>query len=98
MLSLIGALKHDVDEKHTTKFIIDFVLTYLYSIDPMDVWKIENPENSVKSVLKFNQIDDFEYRILRQTGINTILPSYLIGVYVNKKLLGFGEQFFDYSN
>lgn len=91
MLSLIGALRHDIGEQHATRFIIDFVLTYLYSIDVMDVWEIENPERLVRSILKTNNIEDFEYRILRQTAINTILPSYLIGVYCNRKLLGFGK-------
>lgn len=90
MLSIIGALKHDTDDKHATKFIIDFIMTYLYSIDIIDIWEILDPEKHVKTILNTNGIKDFEYRLLRATGTNTIIPTYLIGVYCNKKLLGFG--------
>ena len=92
MLSLIGALKHDTNEKQAIKFIIDFVLTYLYSLDLMDIWQIENPDKILKTILSTNKLDNskFEYRLLRETGSNTIIPSYLIGFYCNQKLLGFG--------
>lgn len=92
MLSLIGALNHDTDEKHTRKFIIDFVLTYLYPIDIMDIWNVD--QNMLKDILNRNGINNFEYRLLRETGANTIIPSYLVGIYCNKKLLGFGNYFF----
>lgn len=95
MLSLIGALQHDTDEKHAQKFIIDFVMTYLNSVDILDiwdVWEVRKPSLLVGQILATNGYRDrFEYRVLRETGANAILPSYLIGIYVNKKLLGFGR-------
>lgn len=92
MLSLIGALLVDTDQKHVTKFLIDFVLSYLQSIDIMDIWKIDQPESLLEQILAANEINGFEYRLLRETGVNTILPSYLIGIYCNKNLLGFGND------
>lgn len=100
MLSLIGALKHDTDEQHTRKFIIDFVLTYLNSVDILDhfvwdVWEVRKPSLLLGQILRTNGYHDlFDYRVLRETGANAILPSYLIGIYVNKKLLGFGRLSF----
>lgn len=97
MLSLIGALKHDTDEKHTTRFIIDFVMTYLNSIDIMDIWdiwEVRKPSLLVAQICKSNGIRGYEYRLMRQTGANTILPTYMVGIYANKKLLGFGRFLF----
>ena len=93
MLSLIGALRHDTDEQHTIRFIIDFVMTYLNSVDIMDVWdiwEVRKPSLLVAQILKSNGFHGFDFRVLRETGTNTILPTYVVGIYVNQKLLGFG--------
>ena len=95
MLSLIGALKHDTDERHATRFIIDFVMTYLNSVDIMDIWdiwEVRKPSLLVAQIAKSNGIGGYDYRLMRQTGANTILPTYVIGVYFHKKLLGFGRS------
>jgi dsRNA-specific ribonuclease len=87
---LIGANLHDNGTAHANKFIIDFIATYLQSIDLLEIWDIENPAQVLEQILKNSQVSAPEARLLRESGVNTITPCYLVGFYSDQQLLGSG--------
>ncbi|RWS08841.1 39S ribosomal protein L44-like protein [Dinothrombium tinctorium] len=89
--ALIGALMKEKGEKHTEKFIIDFILTYINDQDIMEVWNLPQAEIALSNVLKNNGITEYEPRLLRESGRNTIYACFMVGMYVDKKLIGFGS-------
>lgn len=88
MKALVGASLADNGDTHTNNFIIDFIATYLQSVDLLEVWNIEEPIKVLQQILNNNHLNEPEARLLRETGMNTLIPCFLVGHYVDKQLLG----------
>jgi len=89
----VGALVRSSGEETGRKFVRDFVVTHLCGKDINDFWKIEEPWKLLLSIYKQLKLGDLEPRLLRSAGRNTILSSYVIGLYnTDKTLVGEGDK------
>lgn len=57
----------------------------------MELWQCDEPEAVVNRILANDGLPPYEPRILRETGRNTVLGCFVVGLYSNKNLLGYGE-------
>ena len=90
MAALIGVNLRDNGSLHTNKFVIDFIATYLQGIDIMDIWNVPEPTSTLNCIIKNSGMSPPEPRLLRETGRNTLIPCFLVGLYVDKQMLGSG--------
>ncbi|CAK9296900.1 unnamed protein product [Gordionus sp. m RMFG-2023] len=81
----------------TIRFILDFVCTQLITLDPFELWNFQNSFYLLKSIIAkscqencSNKPPEIEARLLRSSGVNTIFPVYIIGIYFDKKYLAQG--------
>ncbi|XP_053210446.1 39S ribosomal protein L44, mitochondrial-like [Panonychus citri] len=88
--SLLGLLEETSGSQQCQKFIIDIILPYLNDKDLLEIWNPISPEIKVQQILQNDGLPQFEARLLRETGRNTIFSCYTVGLYVNKNLLGYG--------
>ena len=93
MTALVGALAEDQTPKRAQNFVLDFILTYLVDKDLMEIWEIPNPRFHMKNILKREGLPAPEYRLLGQSGVGTIEACFVVGIYCNKELIGFGQSF-----
>lgn len=76
---------------HCKNFIIDLIMPYLHDKDIMEIWKCDDPRITVNKILSNEGLPAYEARILRETGRNTVLGCFVVGLYSNKNLLGYGK-------
>lgn len=91
--AVVGALAEGCGEERANRFIYDFVCTQLSQLDCSTLW---NPENSFEELQKTcatHNLNIPEPRLIGQCGTNTLLASYNVGIYCDKKMIGsgFGE-------
>lgn len=91
--AVIGALDHDQGLERSELFVQDFILTQLVGKSISDVWVIKNPMGILTEILKKQQRGLPEPRLLWGSGSETILSTYMVGIYSDKELIGqsFGE-------
>jgi len=92
--ALVGALAEDQNQSHAENFVLDFILTYLADKDLLEIWDIPNPGFNLKRILSKERLPAPEARILRESGVGTIEACYVVGIYVNRELIGSGESYF----
>lgn len=91
--AVVAALAEGCGEDRANRFIYDFVCTQLNQFDCSTLW---NPENSFEELQKTcatHKLSVPEPRLIGQCGTNTLLASYNVGIYCDKKMIGsgFGE-------
>lgn len=91
MKALIFALHESSGLERTSVFIRDFILTQIAELDINDLWNIENPIETLNTICRNEDVDLPEPRIVGDSGVNTILALYRVGLYINKKLIGLGK-------
>lgn len=91
--AIIGALAESSGEQRAQQFVHDFVCTHLNQLDYTTLWRSENPLKELEAVCAANQLGSPEPRLIGSCGVNTLLASYNVGIYCNKKMIGsgFGE-------
>ncbi|CAG5077234.1 Similar to MRPL44: 39S ribosomal protein L44 [Cotesia congregata] len=90
--ALVGALAKSTNEIHTAKFIRDFLITTLAEKDLNEIFCPENPLEILNQILTNEGKEHVEPRILAQSGVNTLMPVYRIGLYSNKQLISSGTE------
>lgn len=85
-------MKTSTDQKGAEKFIQDFVLSQMSDKEIFDIWEPKDPYEYLKKMLNEKGIKDVEPRICNESASNTILASFQVGIYTNKKLLGLGKN------
>ncbi len=89
---MVGALAKDQNEKRAENFVLDFILTYLVDKDLLEIWEIPNPSLNLKRILNRERLPAPEPRLLRESATGTIEACYVVGIYVNKELIGSGKS------
>lgn len=87
--AFIGGVERELGQKRVQRFIVDIVLSYLddkHIID--DIWIIPNPRESLNFILKNSGLPAYEPRIMFETGIKTLEPCHVVGLYVNHNYIG----------
>lgn len=88
--AVIFALVQSSGEERATLFIRDFIITYLSGKDVNLLWQIDNPEQVLSKILECEGKPQAEPRIIGESGRNTILANYRIGLYCDKQPIGIG--------
>ncbi|XP_071790207.1 large ribosomal subunit protein mL44-like [Asterias amurensis] len=88
--AVVGAIRHDSGAEKAGLFVRDFVISQLVDKDLNELWHIGNPMGILADIIESEGRAPPEARLLRQTGSSTIMPLYMVGVYSDKKLLGWG--------
>lgn len=91
MKALIGALAEDHGQRRAENFVLDFVLTFLVDKDLMEIWQIPTPRYNLKAILTRERLPAPEYRLLGETATGTIEACYVVGIYCDKELIGWGR-------
>lgn len=92
--AIVAALAESSGEERTNKFIHDFVCTTLSQLDWTELWKVENPFQELEKLCASTKLAPPEARLIGSCGTNTLLASYNVGIYCDKKMIGsgFGEN------
>lgn len=87
--ALIAGIEADLGVERVRRFVVDMIISYLNDKDILDdVWHIPNPRETLNLILKNSQLPAYEPRIMFQTGVRTLEPCHIVGLYVNHKFLG----------
>lgn len=86
--AVIGALRHDQGKHQAELFVQDFIITQLIGKDILDLCSINNAMGLLVDVLQQLGQPEPEPRLLWSTGSNTILSTYIVGIYCNRQLVG----------
>lgn len=87
--AVLAGIENDLGLKRVRRFVVDMIATYLDDKDIFDdIWLLPNPKETLNLILSGNKLPSYEPRIIFQTGVKTIESCHVVGVYVNKKLLG----------
>lgn len=93
--AIIGALFESSGEARAYEFVRDFVCTQLSQVDINEFWNYGgNAMELLQEICKEKNLGEIEPRLISDLGKNTLLATYYIGLYANKKMLGagFGEK------
>eukprot|EP00057_Strongylocentrotus_purpuratus_P032440 XP_787663.4 PREDICTED: 39S ribosomal protein L44, mitochondrial [Strongylocentrotus purpuratus] len=88
LMAIVGGLLEDQGMDRAGLFVRDFIIPQLMDKDLCDVWLIDNPMSLLVQVLADQQREEPEARLLREAGKNTFTPLFMVGIYSDKKLLG----------
>ncbi|XP_070571856.1 large ribosomal subunit protein mL44-like [Ptychodera flava] len=86
--AVVGALLEQGADR-AGLFVRDMFLPQLIGKDINDLWKIEDPMTILVNILEQRGQGLPEARMIRQTGSSTLVGMYMVGIYSDKKLLGF---------
>lgn len=91
--AIVAALSESSGEARANAFIHDFVCTTLSQLDWAEMWKVENPVQELEKLCASRNLASPEPRLIGSCGANTLLASYNVGIYCDKKMIGsgFGE-------
>lgn len=89
-LALIAALAESVDANHAANFVRDFLIVTLAEKDLTEIWNPAQPVELLNDILQKQNRPSIEPRLIAQTGQNTLLATYHIGMYSDKQFLGSG--------
>lgn len=83
--AFLGLLLSDGSIQRCEKFVVDFILSLLISDDILQMFEIRNPHEILSK--KFD--GEINTRLLFENGRNTIESAFLVGVFADKKLIGY---------
>lgn len=86
--AFIGAIAEEKGDQQAHRFIIDFIMPYLNKFLIFEMWDLEDARSVLRQLLRNQGIDDFESRLVLQTGQHTIEACYAVALFVNKQMIG----------
>lgn len=89
--ALTSALSRSVDLEHASIFVRDILISALVEKDLVEIWCPEDPLEILNDILDREHKELAEPRIIAESGANTLIPVYQIGVYTNEEFLGSGN-------
>ncbi|XP_076066424.1 mitochondrial ribosomal protein L44 isoform X3 [Oratosquilla oratoria] len=87
---VVAALNESSGQDRVFQFIQEFVIVNLVGKDFLDIWKVEDPQKELSELLVRSGCEPAEPRLIFESGKNTILAVYQVGMYSNKELIGIG--------
>lgn len=89
MRAVLAGIDLDLGLDRVQRFVVDMIITYINEKDILDdIWLIPNPKQTLNLILKNSQLPNYEPRIMYQVGRKTLEQCFVVGIYVNHKLLG----------
>jgi len=84
----VGAIIMCKDSMVAGEFLLDFVVPQLVGKDILhDLWNPKDPMSILVKELKLRSMQEPEARLVAQSGINTVLPVYIVALYSDRKFL-----------
>ncbi|XP_053670134.1 39S ribosomal protein L44, mitochondrial [Anopheles nili] len=92
--AIVAALHRSSGDEQCFLFVRDFLCTTLNQRDLFEFFDIPDPLQTLQEYCKERKLADPEPRLIGNVGKNTILATYNVGIYNDRKLLGsgFGEN------
>jgi large subunit ribosomal protein L44 len=88
LIGIVGALAKSQNQARAEIFVQDFILTQLHGKELMHLLNITNPMGLLADILQKEKLGEPEARLLWQTGSETVMAAYVVGVYSDKELIG----------
>ncbi|KAG7197972.1 hypothetical protein KM043_016204 [Ampulex compressa] len=88
--ALVTALAESVDVNRASNFVKDFLIVGLADKDLSEIWSPSNPLEILNNIFTQENKPLVEPRIIAHAGKNTLLSTYQIAMYSDKKFLGSG--------
>jgi len=83
----IGAVSIDNPGK-AAYILLDYIVPQLVGKDILhDIWQPFDPMKVLNNVLKEHNKDEVEARLVSQTGVNTVLPTFVVALFSGQKFL-----------
>lgn len=89
-LAIVGAIFEQHGAERAGAFVRDFVMAHLIGEELYDIWQPEDPMGLVTKILEQGELPPPESRLIREASRNTLTPVFMVGVYSDKRLLGWG--------
>lgn len=80
-----------MDLEHAGIFVRDILIAQLAKKDLQELWYPDDPVDALNDILENEERGLAEPRIIAQTGVNTLIAVYQVGMYCDQELLGSGE-------
>ena len=90
--ALVGAIGESSGKERGALFVRDFIIASLSGQDLHAIYIPENKFELLTEIFMREGKEEPEPRIINQTGINTIIPSFRVGLYSAKKFIGSGNS------
>ncbi|KOC65811.1 39S ribosomal protein L44, mitochondrial [Habropoda laboriosa] len=90
ILTAVWALTESVNIDQASAFVRDFLIAALVDKDLTELWCPTKPFEFLNDMISMKKKTSIEARLIGQTGKNTILSAYYIGIYADKEFLGSG--------
>ncbi|XP_015905769.1 large ribosomal subunit protein mL44 [Parasteatoda tepidariorum] len=88
LLAIVGSIAKDDSKSKAEKFVLDLICTQLVGKDVFDLWDLKDPCAVLNSILVKHGMSEYEPRLIFESGRNTIMAIYNVGIYSDKKFLG----------
>ena len=90
LTAVVGAIYFDQGAHAARKFVHNFILPQLSQNEINNVVRLENPKELLEFMLKQQKWGPPESRLLKESGRLTHFPTFVIGIFSNKKIIGEG--------
>ena len=90
LAAVVGAVYFDQGAHAARKFVRNFILPQLSQNEINDVVRLENPKELLEFMLKQQNRGPPESRLLKESGRLTHFPTFVVGIFSDKKIIGEG--------
>ena len=90
LTAVVGAVHFDQGPCATRKFVHNFILPQLSQNEINNVVRLENPKEFLELMLKQQNRGPPESRLLKESGRLTHFPTFVVGIFSDKKIIGEG--------
>ena len=87
---MLGITNQNGKSSHAQNFVKDFIFTKLINQDlfefvPTESW-LEYFSENIEA-----KLNNIEFRLLRRSGVNSVMPFFVVGLYDDCKMYGYGN-------
>ena len=90
LAAVVGTVYFDQGAHAARKFVHNFILPQLSQNEINDVVRLENPKELLELMLKQQNKGLPESRLLKESGRLTHFPTFVVGIFSDKKIIGEG--------
>ncbi len=87
-LAVLGAVHESSGPARSYRFAVDFVAARLHGEDLSDIIDVKNPMNVLATILSNQGRGEPNSRLLWESGKDTLLACFHVGIYSDKELIG----------
>lgn len=85
--ALVGAIHFDQGCSEARRFVEDFIITQLQGEELHKILHFDFPEKVLQNIFAIQGKEKPEARLIQQSGLNTLVPVYVVGVFTGDKMI-----------